>query len=785
MTREVFMREIIDFDQNWLFHRGEMPAEFPSYKGIAYIGAKTERYHMGPASKDYYAAEDSYDLNKEHKSELWKRVNLPHDYIIDGVPDKKYNNALGFLPYDNAWYIKKFTLTSEDKNKRITLLFEGVATHATVYLNGCLMKHNFCGYTTFEVDITDVVKYDRENSLAVYVDTQNHEGWWYEGGGIYRHVKMIKTDLLAVDLWGIYVKPVKNADAGWTVCTEVTVRNDNYKAKKATVIGEIIDSEGRLVATSSVSASIGDKEKSTVKLAFKVNAPSLWSPETPVLYTMRATVYSGKNACDSDSVRFGFRTFRLDPDKGMFINDKHYKIKGVCGHADCGLMGKAVPDNIFRYKVRLMKEMGANGYRTSHYPQSEALMDALDENGFIVMDETRWFESTDEGREQLTMLMKRDRNRPSVFFWSVGNEEPHHVTEEGRRICKTLMSLAHKLDDSRVIMTAVCHNPDKATVYDELEAIGINYNWNMYEYVHKKYPNKAVFSSECCATGTTRGWYFDQDNDKAYLPAYDRDTGADFKAREFTWKYLAGNEWLLGGYQWIAFEHRGEATWPRVCSQSGAIDLFMQKKDAFYQNMSHWVERPMVHLLPHWNFQGLEGMPIKVVAYTNCDGAELIVNGKSQGYVEVEKWGHAEWSVPYERGRVEVKAFLGGAVVASEARETTGPAKKIMMTLDTADVAANGKDIAIVSCYCVDEAGREVPDASPVVSFTASGAGSIYSTGSDISEHASIFSSVRKMRAGRIGVAVKMNNTAGQLKIIATADGLESGLLVADIPQNR
>lgn len=774
------MREVLDFDENWLFHRGDIINDLPSTKGIAYIGAKTERYHMGPASKDYYAVPDSYDLDAEHKSELWENVDLPHDFVIEGIPDKRYNNALGFLPYDNAWYLKRFRLENSDRNKRITLLFEGVATHATIYLNGCLMKHNFCGYTSFEVDITDVVKYDAENALSVYVDTQSHEGWWYEGGGIYRHVKLIKTDLVSVDLWGIYAKPVKGDNGEWTVLTETTVRNDDVSRRSVRVEGEIRDRFGNVVATSSASAIIADKDKKTLKYEFTLMNPNLWSPDTPVLYSMVAKVYCGKNLKDENSVKFGFRYFRLDPDKGLFINDKHYKIKGLCGHADCGLTGKAVPDNIHRYKVQLMKEMGANGYRTSHYPQAEALMDALDENGFIVMDETRWFESTDEGKAQLEMLMKRDRNRPCVFFWSVGNEEPHHVTEEGRRICRSLTSFAHKLDNSRVIMTAVCHSPNKATVYDELEAIGINYNWSMYESVHKKYPNKAVFSSECCATGTTRGWYFDQDDNKAFLPAYDRDSTSEFKGREFTWKYLAQNDWLLGGYQWIAFEHRGEAIWPRVCSQSGAIDLFLQKKDAFYQNKSHWTTKPMVHVLPHWNFRGMEGMPVRVVAYTNCNRLELFLNGQSMGAKEIEPYGHGEWSVPYEPGNIEVIGYDGDKPIASDKRVTTGKAVKLALELDTSDVRANGKDIAIFSCYCVDENGLEVPDAEPVVSFTTIGVGKVYSTGSDITEHDTIFKSVRKMRAGRIGVAVKLSKTAGELKLIATSENLLPAVFVKD-----
>lgn len=775
------MRERINYDEGWLFHRGDLDYPLPAYKGVAYMGAKTERYHLGPAAKDYFAAVDPYTTEREHKSEKWEKVDLPHDYIIEGLPDKKYNPAWGFLPYENAWYIKKFTLDKADKSKRLTLFFEGVAVHATVYLNGCLMKHNFCGYTSFEVDITDYAEFERENTLAVYVNTDEHEGWWYEGGGIYRSVWLEKTELVSVERWGVFVKPEHQPDDSWLVPISVEIRNDGAKQKRVKTVVTIVDQNGNDVISTEKTVSAVAGEITEVKLNESLTNVKLWSPDEPNLYRAVTKLYVGEREIDECVTRFGFRYYVLDPDKGMFINGRHYKIKGVCGHADCGLTGKAVPDNIHRHKVRLMKEMGANGYRTSHYMQAEALMDALDENGFIVMDETRWFESTDEGREQLRALVRRDRNRPSVFFWSVGNEEPFHATEKGRRICRSLISLVRKLDDSRTIMSAVSFTPEKATVYDELDAIGINYNWSTYEGLHRKYPDKSVFASECCATGTTRGWYFGDDAARGYLPAYDRDSSADFKGREFTWKFLDGNDWLLGGYQWIAFEHRGEAVWPRVCSQSGAIDLFMQKKDAFYQNKSHWTSEPMVHLLPHWNFEGFEGMPIKVVAYTNCDEVELFHNGKLQGRRKLEKHGHGEWEVPYAPGYIEAVAYIGGKEAARDKRVTAGKPYRLMLELQNPDVKANGKDIAIFDCYVVDENGIEVPDCSAVVDFLAEGAGRVYSTGSDVSDHGSLFSPTRKMRAGRIGVAVKTGKTSGALRLVATADGLLPAVYTVEI----
>lgn len=778
------MREKILFDEKWIFHRGDIEVEYPKTKGPVYIASKTERKLWGPAARKYYAAPDSFEAQEAVCTERWDEVCLPHDYVISGVPDYNENNTLGFLKYENAWYRKSFKLPEDDKSKRLTLLFDGVATHATVYLNGCLLKHNFCGYNSFEVEITDYVKFgDEENVVAVYVETDEHEGWWYEGGGIYRHVWLCKTDTVAVDLWGVYVAPKKINDTLWRVKIETTVINDRYEDVDVECITTFYDKNKNAAATASTTVSIGEREKKTAVYYAEIENPALWDVDEPNLYTVETTLISDERECDVYETRTGFRTVEIDPDKGLFLNGKHIKIKGVCSHQDFGLTGKAVEDNVHRYKIEMIMEMGANGYRTSHYPHPEAVMDALDELGFIVMDETRWFESTKEGKEQLEMLVKRDRNRPSVVFWSIGNEEPHHITEEGRRICKNLFSYLRKLDDTRFVMTAVSNNPDEATVYDELDVIGINYNLGLYDSIHKKYPTKGVFSSECCATGTTRGWYYPNCPEKAYIDAYDGDSHANwFLGREKTWKFIMEREWVLGAYQWIAFEHRGETVWPRLCSQSGAIDLYLQKKDAFYQNQTHWIEdRPLVHLLPHWNFKGMEGETVSVWAYTNCSELELFLNGRSLGKKTIEKYGHGEWQVKYEPGTLTVKAGNNGKVECTQTVETTGKAEKLMMKLDNKISSANGRDIAIITCYCVDSFGREVPDAAPYVNFHTNELGTVIGTGSDITDHNPPMLTSRKMRAGRITVAVRVGNKKGDLKVYADAENLDTGVLTVKL----
>lgn len=399
-------------------------------------------------------------------------------------------------------------------------------------------------------------------------------------------------------------------------------------------------------------------------------------------------------------------------------------------------------------------------------------MDALDEQGFIVMAETRWYDSTEESLKNLEFLIKSNRNRPSVFCWSVGNEEYSNSTELGKNIFKAMKAHAHKFDKTRPVTVAIDNSPTSATVNDDCDIIGVNYNLESYDALHEKYPNTPIFSSECCATGTTRGWYYDDCAKNGYLSAFDKDTDSWFRSREDTFKFMMERKYILGFFQWIAFEHRGEAVWPRLCSQSGAIDLYLQKKDAFYQNKSHWAKEPMIHLLPHWNLSEYQGKEVRVSAYTNCESAELFLNGKSLGKKDIENFGHAEWQVQYTPGKLEVKGFKDGKEVVSDVKETTDVPIALKLKLENENIRANGEDIAVVTCYAVDKNGKEVPNAAPTVSFFANKLGSVVGTGSDISDHTPVTSATRKMRAGRVAAAIKIGKTKGTLEVFAKCENL-------------
>ncbi len=768
-TKERFMTD-------WRFYEGDIESSrLPHPKGPLYRHAKAEVAQIGPGSRAYIDNNEWVASDQCNNYLNWETVQLPHDYVVDKTPNKELNQGLGFLDGDNAWYRKRFKLDPKDKGKRISIYFEGVTNCCTVYVNSCLAKRNFCGYVPFEVDITDYAYYgDEVNTIAVYIDNSSHEGWWYDGGGIYRNVWMIKTDMVSVDTWGVFVAPKRVNETTWVVPIETVVRNDDFKNHRVVVRNEIIDETGNVVAEVFSNVNVPLKYKTTLKQQLTVANPKLWSCENPNLYYCITTILRGKEEVDRVVNHFGFRTIRFDAEKGLFLNDKHVIIKGVCCHEDYGLQGKAVFDRIKRYRIKLLKEMGANGYRTAHYSQSDQTLDELDRQGFLVMDETRWFGTCDEYIDQLETLVKKDRNRPSVIMWSIFNEERLSVTELGQKFAEKMSAAVRRLDATRPVTSASDADPKTVKCFDAQDIIGINYNLQNYDALHEKFPRKPIFSSENCATGSTRGWYYDDTYRRGYINCLDKDTNSWFRGREVTWRFLMERKWIAGGYQWAGIDHRGEAVWPRLCSQAGALDLYLQKKDAFYQNQSLWTEKPMLHIAGHWNMDGRQGEIVKVRAYTNCEEAELFYNGESQGKVAVPKYSHADWMIEYQPGEVVVKGYIGGKEVTADRIATTGKPIALKLEMQTEALFADRNDAAVFHCYCVDEDGNKVPNASPFVRFNCSSRGYIRGTGSDVSDHASIRNWDRQMYAGVIAVLVVSTGEEGTLKVYAEADGFKA-----------
>lgn len=760
------MREIISLNGRWNFHRGDIDLPRPVDKGAVYIQSKNERKHIGPAAYYYFDKPDSYYAERQMQSEGWRYVTVPHDYIIDQDNDKTQNNAHGYFKYENAWYRKEFELGEEYFNKRILLEFDGIARRSEIYLNGSLMKRNFSAYNSFEVDITSNVYFDRKNVIAVYANTDDWEGWWYQGGGIYRDVRLVITDNVAIDRYGVYAPCKKIGEKEWQIDFETTLVNAGYQSSEIEIVSEVIDSSGNIVASAVASGEIAARDKRTYYYTAAVYDPRLWCYESPELYSVKTCLLIGGEALDENTVRIGFRTVELSKEKGLLINGKKTIIKGVNCHQDFGITGLAVTKNIAEYKIGLLKQMGANGYRTSHYQQTACILDALDEAGFYVLDETRWFETTEESYSYLEELVKRDRNRPSVIFWSTGNEERTHITEQGRRVHKAMADFIRKLDGTRIITTCEDMKPEKSTVFADSDIIAINYNLESYDTVHEQYPDKLMVGGECCATGTVRGWFLPTTYDNARIREEDVKTNSWYQAREVTWKHFMERPYIVGAYQWSGIEYRGESRWPRICSVSGAIDLFLQKKTAFYQNKSHWTDEPMAYICPHWNFKGMEGREISVDVYTNCDELELFLNGNSLGKKTIEKYGHGNWKVKYQPGTLSAKGYKNGVLVCEDERQTTGKAVRLSLRLEN-KFELNGEDVALFTCECLDENGLVVPDADEYVYFSTNADVEILGTGSDICDHVNVTSPERKMYAGKITVALRPSAEAEKVELYA------------------
>lgn len=754
------MRTEQNINSGWRFCGGDIPDNAPNDKNTVYMQAKTE-------CRLYGAAAEAYD------DSAFKVVSLPHDYIIEQAPSPSGNEGTGYFCYHNAWYRKRVFLPREYARGRVSVLFGGVATHARVYVNGCLAYRNFCGYTPFEVDITDFAKFGSDNTLAVYVDTMSSvEGWWYQGGGIYEDVKLVYTENVRAARWGLRVRTLPAEDGAWHVPADIELENFSDKPVLAALRVDILDEYGNIVATANARKRIYARSSAVGRVNLRVQSPRLWNVLNASMYTARARVRVGGALVDEISERFGFRTISFSNEGALMVNGAPVKINGVCAHGDFGLTGRVMSEDVARYRVKLMREMGANGFRCAHYPHSEAEMRVLDDAGMIVMAETRWFSTEPEALKQLETLIRRDRNHPSICFWSVGNEEPLHAEARGARIAEALFARIRALDGTRPLTTVVCHDPLNAPVFDACDVIALNYHLEDYDALNAKYPSKPFVAGELCATGTTRGWYKPDDAQSGRVCGYDHDPRNGFSAaREYTHAHVCARKWVAGGFQWAAIEHRGECKWPRLCSASGALDMFLMKKDAFYQNQSHWTTQPMIHILPHWTRPAPEGEMVDIWVYTNCEQAELFLNGVSLGRQSAINGKHAEWRARYTPGELRAAGYINGGQAAQKTYVTAGAPAKLTLKWLNPDGA---KDI-LIECGCVDAQNNIVPDAAPLVEFSASAGGAIIATGSDNTDHAPPRNTARRMYAG--GILCLARKEGGAFSVTARAEGLGEATL--------
>jgi beta-galactosidase len=618
------------------------------------------------------------------------------------------------------------------------------------------------------------------------VDASLDEGWFYEGAGIYRHVWLTKTAPVHMEQWGTYIRPdfghvtreVTNVDEA-TVFVTVDITNDSNDDVVGRVHAALLDPAGKTVATAvSDPQAIQARQGHTFSLNTIVFRPQLWALEQPNLYRAVTTLEVDSRIVDQETTTFGIRTIRFDAEKGFFLNGRPVKIKGTCNHQDHAGVGEAIPDRIQAYRLERLKWMGSNGCRTSHNPPTPEFLDACDRMGILVMDETRMMSSNPEGLSELERLVKRDRNHPSVFIWSLGNEEPEQGNTRGARIVQTMKFLQQKLDPARLSTTAMNNGYGGVGVSNIVDVQGFNYNDSQIDAFHKAHPEKPMIGTETASTLATRGIYAN-DPARGYMSAYDTQKPGWGNTAEEWWSFYYDREWLAGGFAWTGFDYRGETTpykWPCISSHFGILDTCGFAKDTAYYYKAWWGSEPLLHLLPHWNWEGKEGQEIAVWAYCNQDSVELFLNGTSLGSQPVKKNGHLEWKVKYAPGALEARASKGGRVVLTENRETAGPAAKIVAVADRTKIAADGQDLAVVNVSIVDAQGRPVPTADNKVAFEISGPGVVIGVGNgDPSCHEPDKASQRSAFNGLcMAIVQTRRGDAGTILVSVTSPGLEA-----------
>ncbi len=493
-----------NFNTGWKFYKGDINVQYAIKAGRTGGLTDVGKGHDGEWTQIAYNDKEEKITVSEKD---WINVTLPHDWIVYGDFSKEEWDAQGYLPTGVGCYRKTFSVPADFEGKRIELEFDGVSRNATVWLNGHLIGNHFSGYTSFSFDISDYVRYgdEGENVLFVKVDARDFEGWWYEGAGIYRHVWLTVTDKLHVKKWGTYITtPAVGATA--TVRVETSVENDLEADESAELVTELYSPSGALVAADTLAFIAPWADETVLVQELEVASPELWDIASPNLYTAKTKIVKDGAVIDTYETVFGIRTIEFTKE-GFFLNGRHVDIKGTCNHQDFAGIGSALPDSINEYKIKKLKEMGSNAYRSSHHPATEALLNACDRLGMLVMDENRKLDSSPRGIEDLRSLLYRDRNHPSIILWCLDNEEVILGTKTGKRIETTLRRITHKIDPSRKTTVAMNHGWDENGYEECMDIMGYNYGQRRDQYINdiRDYPDRLMICTESTSSTTTRG----------------------------------------------------------------------------------------------------------------------------------------------------------------------------------------------------------------------------------------------------------------------------------------
>ncbi len=719
-------RERLLFDFGWKFFQGHAS---DSLRDLDFGKDQGDFAKSG----EFKFATEKFDDSK------WRALDLPHDWAVElpFVRDEDLQSH-GYKPLGRrypetsvGWYRRVFDIPKEDAGRRVAIEFDGAFRSALVFLNGYFIGRNDNGYAPFRFDVTDFLNYGSKNYLVVRLDASFGDGWFYEGAGLYRHVWLTKTDALHLGRWESYVRPAVKSNSV-TLSLGTIVRNEGPQPEDCHVYWRILDPGGHTVGEGGTQLqTIAAGGSATFADAPDLHSPALWSPEAPNLYTAIVKVGLDGKVRDAERITFGIRDLRWDADHGFFLNGKRVEIKGTCNHQDHAGVGAALPDQLQRYRIAVLKEMGSNAVRTSHNMPTPEWVEACDRMGMMMMCETRMMSSNPEGLAQLEVMIKRYRNSPSIILWSMGNEEWTMMPQpQGVRVIDDMIARAHELDPTR-LCTAAVNAAFETHFPEQLDVMGFNYNLGAHDPWHKAHPKKPCVGSETASTVSTRGIY-STDKLRNWVSAYDVNHTAWSQLSEEWWKFYAAREWLAGGFAWTGFDYRGEPTpygWPSINSQFGIVDTCGFPKDNFYYYKAWWGSEPVLHLFPHWNWDQREGEPISVWVDSNLDSVEVFLNGRSQGSQKVQPLTHLEWKVKYEPGALEARGTKDGKVVLVEKRETTGEPVSIRLTPDRTEINADGEDVSVLRVEVLDKEGRMIPTADNMISFKVTGEGKLIGVG--------------------------------------------------------
>lgn len=768
-----------NFDVGWKFSLGHAadPAKDFNY-GIRNLFSKS-------GSATGTAAQPNFT------DSAWRTVQLPHDWGVE-LPFVNSTDAdirgHGYKPLGRqypetsiGWYRKHFTLSPADSGQRFEIQFDGIFRDAQVWINGFYLGNHKSGYLGVLYDITDFLQYRKENVVVVRADATQQEGWFYEGAGIYRHAWLNSYSPVHIATDGIFTHATITADKA-LLTVETSVLNEGSKEGMYELVAFLTNREGEKIGNP-VMQQINSKPGQVINTLQQIHLekPILWDLDNPYLYRVVVQLQQANKVIEEKKLRFGFRTIEIKQN-GVFLNGKHLKILGTNNHQDHAGVGLALPDYLQYYRIALLKKMGSNAYRASHHAPTPELLDACDSLGMLVMDEQRLLNSGPEYMQQFEQLIKRDRSRTSVFMWSIGNEETVIQTQPtGKTIALTYIEKLKQLDPTRTCTYAANVGNVFNGINEVIPVRGINYHHNSVADYHRDHPGQPIIATEMGSTVTTRGEWV-KDAEKGYVPDQDISYPNWASTAETWWKLAAPNDYWLGGFVWTGFDYRGEPTpfqWPNINSHFGIMDVCGFPKNIYYYYKSWWTTEDVLHISPHWNHRNEEGKSpkeIDVWVNSNADSVELFLNSKSRGRKNMPLYGHLQWKVPFEPGKLEAIAYKKGKKLTAKV-ETTGTPAAIVVTTDKTTLVADGKDATVINITVLDKEGREVPDAGDLISFQLEGDARIIGVGNgDPSSHEADQCSEgmwqRRLFNGKCQVIVQSGLIPGKIQLKAKAKGL-------------